>query len=170
VRGDLVCLGKIIGGGLPVGAFGGKREIMAHLSPEGGVYQAGTLSGNPLAMSAGIATLKLLQQEGFYEAIEEKTAYLCKGLQEAAAEAKVPTSLQRVGGMFCTYFQQEEVFNFSDVKPETPGIFARFFRSMLDEGINIAPSQYETGFMSIAHSQEDLDKTIEAARKSLKNL
>ncbi|MGK2907188.1 MAG: glutamate-1-semialdehyde 2,1-aminomutase [Desulfuromonadales bacterium] len=170
VRGDLVCLGKIIGGGLPVGAFGGKREIMAHLSPEGGVYQAGTLSGNPLAMSAGIATLKLLQQEGFYEAIEEKTAYLCKGLQDAAAEAEVPTSLQRVGGMFCTYFQQEEVFNFSDVKPETPEIFARFFRSMLDEGINIAPSQYETGFMSIAHSQEDLDKTIEAARKSFNNL
>ena len=170
VRGDLVCLGKIIGGGLPVGAFGGKREIMECLSPEGGVYQAGTLSGNPLAMSAGIATLKLLQQDGFYESIEEKSAYLCKGMQQAASEAKVPTSLQRVGGMFCTYFQQEEVFNFSDVKTETPQIFARFFRSMLDEGINLAPSQYEAGFMSIAHSQEDLDKTIEAARKSFKNL
>jgi glutamate-1-semialdehyde 2,1-aminomutase len=170
VRGDLVCLGKIIGGGLPVGAFGGKREIMECLSPEGGVYQAGTLSGNPLAMSAGIATLELLKQEGFYETIEEKSAYLCKGLQDAAAEARVPTSLQRVGGMFCTYFQAREVFNFSDVQPETPQVFAKFFRSMLDQGINLAPSQYEAGFMSIAHSQEDLDKTIEAARKAFKQL
>ncbi len=170
VRGDLVCLGKIIGGGLPVGAFGGKREIMESLSPEGGVYQAGTLSGNPLAMSAGIATLELLQEDGFYDTIEEKSAYLCKGLSEAAAEASVATSLQRVGGMFCTYFQPEEVFCFADVKPETPQVFAKFFRSMLDEGINLAPSQYEAGFMSIAHSQEDLDKTIDAARKSFKSL
>jgi glutamate-1-semialdehyde 2,1-aminomutase len=170
VRGDLVCLGKIIGGGLPVGAFGGKREIMEALSPEGGVYQAGTLSGNPLAMSAGIATLELLQQDGFYAAIEEKSAYLCHGLQEAAAEAQIPTSLQRVGGMFCTYFQPEEVFCFSDVKTEAPQIFAKFFRSMLEEGINLAPSQYEAGFMSAAHSQEDLDRTIEAARKAFKAL
>ena len=97
-------------------------------------------------------------------------AYLCKGLQDAAAEAGVPTSLQRVGGMFCTYFQPEEVFCFSDVKPETPQIFAKFFRSMLEEGINLAPSQYEAGFMSAAHSQEDLDRTIEAARKAFKEL
>jgi glutamate-1-semialdehyde 2,1-aminomutase len=170
VRGDLVCLGKIIGGGLPVGAFGGKREIMASLSPDGGVYQAGTLSGNPLAMSAGIATLELLKEEGFYEQIEEKSAYLCKGLQDAAANANVPTSLQRVGGMFCTYFQAEEVFNFSDVKPETPEVFSSFFRSMLEQGINLAPSQYEAGFMSVAHSQEDLDKTIEAASKAFRAL
>jgi glutamate-1-semialdehyde 2,1-aminomutase len=121
-------------------------------------------------MSAGIATLELLKQEGFYEQIEEKSSYLCKGLQEAAANANVPTSLQRVGGMFCTYFQAEEVFNFSDVKPETPEIFSSFFRSMLDQGINIAPSQYEAGFMSVAHSQEDLDKTIEAASKAFDNL
>ncbi|MDH3997333.1 MAG: glutamate-1-semialdehyde 2,1-aminomutase [Desulfuromonadales bacterium] len=170
VRGDLVCLGKIIGGGLPVGAFGGKREIMESLSPDGGVYQAGTLSGNPLAMSAGIATLSLLKEEGFYEQIEEKSAYLCKGLSEAAAAAKVPTSLQRVGGMFCTYFQPEEVFCFADVKPETPAVFGKFFRSMLDSGINLAPSQYEAGFMSIAHSQDDLDATIEAASKAFKSL
>ncbi len=170
VRGDLVCLGKIIGGGLPVGAFGGRREIMERLSPEGGVYQAGTLSGNPLAMSAGIATLELLREEGFYQAIEEKSAYLCNGLQEAAADAGVPTSLQRVGGMFCTYFQAREVCNFSDVSPEAPQVFARFFRSMLDQGINLAPSQYEAGFMSIAHSREDLDKTIEAARQAFKQL
>ncbi len=170
VYGDLVCLGKIIGGGLPVGAFGGKQEIMEHLSPEGGVYQAGTLSGNPLAMSAGIATLKLLQQDGFYELIEEKSAYLAQGLRDAAASTGVPTSLQRVGGMFCTYFQAEEVSAFADVKPETPGIFAKFFRTMLDEGINLAPSQYEAGFMSAAHSTEDMDKTIEAARKAFQKL
>lgn len=170
VRGDLVCLGKIIGGGLPVGAFGGKREIMEKLSPEGGVYQAGTLSGNPLAMSAGIATLKLLKEEGFYARIEEKSAYLENGLRQAATTAGVPTSLQRVGGMFCTYFQAEEVFNFADVKAETPKIFAKFFRTMLEEGINLAPSQYEAGFMSIAHSTEDLDRTIEAAAKAFKAL
>lgn len=166
VRGDLVCLGKIIGGGLPVGAFGGKKEIMEKLSPEGGVYQAGTLSGNPLAMSAGITTLTLLQQEGFYEQIEEKSAYLEAGLRDAAASAGVATSLQRVGGMFCTYFQAEEVFNFADVKTETPAVFSKFFRSMLEQGINLAPSQYEAGFMSVAHSTADLDQTIEAARKA----
>lgn len=170
VRGDLVTLGKIIGGGLPVGAFGGKKEIMECLSPDGGVYQAGTLSGNPLAMSAGIETLKLLQQDGFYDIIEEKSSYLCKGLSEAASAADIDTSLQRVGGMFCTYFQAEEVFNFADVKPETPAIFSKFFRSMLDSGINLAPSQYEAGFMSVAHSTEDLDKTIEAASKAFKSL
>ena len=170
VYGDLVCLGKIIGGGLPVGAFGGKREIMSKLSPDGGVYQAGTLSGNPLAMSAGIATLKLLQAEGFYDRIEEKSAYLEKGLRQAATAAGVATSLQRVGGMFCTYFQAEEVFAFADVKPEAPQIFARFFRAMLEEGINLAPSQYEAGFMSIAHSSDDLDRTIEAAHRALASL
>ena len=170
VRGDLVCLGKIIGGGLPVGAFGGKKEIMEKLSPEGGVYQAGTLSGNPLAMSAGITTLKLLQQEGFYEQIEEKSAYLEAGLRDAAASAGVATSLQRVGGMFCTYFQAEEVFNFADVKPETPAVFSKFFRSMLEQGINLAPSQYEAGFMSVAHSTADLDQTIEAARQAFQTL
>lgn len=170
VYGDLVCLGKIIGGGLPVGAFGGKREIMGKLSPDGGVYQAGTLSGNPLAMSAGIATLSLLQAEGFYQQIEEKSAYLEKGLRQAATAAGVPTSLQRVGGMFCTYFQTEEVFAFGDVTPEAPQRFANFFRTMLEEGINLAPSQYEAGFMSIAHSTEDLDRTIEAAAKAFKAL
>jgi glutamate-1-semialdehyde 2,1-aminomutase len=170
VRGDLVCLGKILGGGLPVGAFGGRQKIKDQLAPEGPVYQAGTLSGNPLAMSAGIATLSLLKEEGFYDSIEEKSAYLEKGLREAAAEADVPTSFQRVGGMFCTYFQAEEVFAFADVKPEAPQIFSRFFRAMLEEGINLAPSQYEAGFMSAAHSTDDLDKTIEAARKALRSL
>lgn len=167
VRGDLVTLGKIIGGGLPVGAFGGKSEIMEFLSPDGGVYQAGTLSGNPLAMSAGIATLKLLQEEGFYQQIEEKSAYLEKGLQQVAGNSPVATCFQRVGGMFCTYFQDGPVNSFADALKSDTEAFGRFFRSMLDHGINIAPSQFESGFMSVAHGREELDKTISAVEKSL---
>lgn len=166
VRGDLVCLGKIIGGGLPVGAFGGKRELMDQLSPEGGVYQAGTLSGNPLAMSAGIATLQLIQEEGFYQQIEEKSAYLEAGLRQAATAAGVTTCLQRVGGMFCTYFCEGPIHNFNDALNSDTEAFGRYFRTMLDNGINLAPSQFEAGFMSVAHSQEDLDQTIEAAAKA----
>ncbi|MFK5927467.1 MAG: glutamate-1-semialdehyde 2,1-aminomutase [Desulfuromusa sp.] len=167
VRGDLVCLGKIIGGGLPVGAFGGKSEIMESLSPEGGIYQAGTLSGNPLAMSAGIATLKLLQEEGFYQQLEEKSAYLEKGLQQVTGNSSVATCWQRVGGMFCTYFQNGPVNNFDDALKSDTDAFGRYFRSMLDQGINLAPAQFEAGFMSIAHSKEDLDKTIAAVEKAL---
>jgi len=170
VRGDLVCLGKIIGGGLPVGAFGGKRELMEQLSPVGGVYQAGTLSGNPLAMSAGIATLSLLKEEGFYDIIEEKSAYLEKGLLEAAKEAPVKTCWQRVGGMFCTYFTEGPVYSFADALKSDTALFGKFFRAMLEEGINLAPSQFEAGFMSAAHSTADLDKTIEAARRSFRSL
>lgn len=167
VRGDLVTLGKIIGGGLPVGAFGGKSEIMECLSPDGGVYQAGTLSGNPLAMSAGIATLKLIKEEGFYQQIEEKSAYFEKGLQQVAGNSSVATCFQRVGGMFCTYFQEGPVASFDDALKSDTEAFGRFFRSMLDHGINLAPSQFESGFMSIAHGQEELDKTISAVEKSL---
>jgi glutamate-1-semialdehyde 2,1-aminomutase len=170
VRGDLVCLGKIIGGGLPVGAFGGKKEIMSLLSPEGGVYQAGTLSGNPLAMSAGIATLKLLKEKGFYETIEEKSAYLEKGLLEVAKESPLPTCWVRVGGMFCTYFHPGPVHSFTDAFKSDTAAFGKFFRAMLDKGINLAPSQFEAGFMSAAHSTADLDQTIEAARQSFKSL
>jgi len=166
VRGDLVCLGKIIGGGLPVGAFGGKREIMESLSPEGGVYQAGTLSGNPLAMSAGIATLKLLQEEGFYQQLEEKSAYLEKGLLQVAGNSSIATCWQRVGAMFCTFFQAGPVNSFADALKSDTEIFGKFFRNMLDHGINLAPSQFEAGFMSVAHSREDLDRTIAAAEKS----
>ena len=170
VRGDLVCLGKIIGGGLPVGAFGGKREIMQALSPDGGVYQAGTLSGNPLAMSAGIATLKLLQEEGFYQKIEGKSLYLEKGLKDAAGKSPLATCFQRVGGMFCTFFQDGPVNSFADAVKSDTEAFGRFFRSMLDSGINLAPSQFEAGFMSVAHSQDDLDQTIEAAAKAFASL
>jgi len=170
VYGDLVCLGKIIGGGLPVGAFGGKREIMEKLSPVGGVYQAGTLSGNPLAMAAGIATLKLLKEDGFYEQIEEKSAYLEKGLTEAAREYALPTCFNRVGGMFCTYFQQGPVNNFTDAAKSDTAAFGKFFRLLLDQGVNLAPSQFEAGFMSIAHTRDDLDRTIAAARAAFRGL
>ncbi len=166
VRGDLVCLGKIIGGGLPVGAFGGKREIMQQLAPEGAVYQAGTLSGNPLAMSAGIATLKLLQEPGFYQRLEEKSAYLEAGLRDAAQQCSLPTCLQRVGAMFCTYFQAGPVQSFADAAQSDTAAFGRFFRLMLEAGVNLAPSQFEAGFMSAAHSQDDLDRTIAAARQA----
>ena len=166
VRGDLVCLGKIIGGGLPVGAFGGKKEIMDSLSPEGGVYQAGTLSGNPLAMSAGIATLQLLKSEGFYQQLEEKSAYLEKGLLQVASNSAIDSCWQRVGAMFCTFFQAGPVNSFADALKSDTQMFGKFFRTMLDNGINLAPSQFEAGFMSIAHSTEDLDRTIEAAEKS----
>lgn len=170
VYGDLVCLGKIIGGGLPVGAFGGKRAIMEQLSPLGGVYQAGTLSGNPLAMAAGIATLTLLREEGFYEQIEAKSAYLEKGLREAAAECALPTCFIRVGGMFCTYFQQGPVHNFADAARSDTAAFGTFFRRLLDQGVNIAPSQFEAGFMSLAHTREDLARTVEAARVAFRAL
>jgi glutamate-1-semialdehyde 2,1-aminomutase len=170
VRGDLVTLGKIIGGGLPVGAFGGKAEFMNALSPAGGVYQAGTLSGNPLAMSAGITTLELLQQEGFYAQVEEKSAYLERGLRQVAGNSSVATCLQRVGGMFCTYFQDGPVRNFSEALESDTALFGRYFLGMLERGINLAPAQFEAGFMSITHSQEDLDRTIEAAGQVLSAL
>lgn len=170
VRGDLCCLGKIIGGGLPVGAFGGKREIMSQLSPEGGVYQAGTLSGNPLAMSAGLATLGLLQQRGFYDLLEEKSLYLEQGLIAAAAKAPFKTCFQRVGAMFCTFFTEGPVYSFADALKSDTSAFGRFFRSMLNAGVNLAPSQFEAGFMSAAHSKEDLDQTIKAAEAAFSSL
>jgi len=169
VYGDLVTLGKIIGGGLPVGAFGGKQEIMNYLSPVGDVYQAGTLSGNPLAMSAGIATLQLIKEEGFYDQIEEKSAYLEKGLINAIADIPIATSWQRVGGMFTLFFNSESVNNFSEALQSDTDLFARYFNGMLAEGINMGPSQFEAGFMSAAHSLEDLDRTIDASHKVLRS-
>jgi glutamate-1-semialdehyde 2,1-aminomutase len=170
VRGDLVCLGKILGGGLPVGAFGGRQEIMDQLAPEGPVYQAGTLSGNPLAMSAGIATLQLLREEGFYEKLEEKSAYLEQGLRDGAGDCRLPTCLQRVGSMLCTYFHPGPVESFADAAQSDTAAFGRFFRAMLEAGIYLAPSQFEAGFVSNAHGREDLDRTIEAARGAFRGL
>jgi len=167
---DMTTLGKIIGGGLPVGAFGGKKEIMAQLSPSGGVYQAGTLSGNPLAMSAGIATLKLLQRPGFYAELEAKSAYLADGIAAAARDAGYPLYSTRVGSMICAFFTGGQVRDWDTAALCDTQAFARYFRAMLAEGIYLAPSQFETGFVSIAHEQADLDRTIVAARKAFKSL
>jgi len=165
---DMTTLGKVIGGGLPVGAFGGKREIMSILSPAGGVYQAGTLSGNPLAMTAGIETLKILQKPGFYQELEQKSAYLTSGLAKAAKDAGCPIYATRVGSMFCSFFSKGEVHDWPTASACDTKAFASFFRAMLAEGIYLAPSQFETGFVSHAHTESDLDKTIAAARKAFK--
>jgi glutamate-1-semialdehyde 2,1-aminomutase len=170
VKGDLVCLGKIIGGGMPVGAFGGRRDIMRQLAPEGGIYQAGTLSGNPLAMSAGLTALALLREEGVYEQLEERSACLAEGLRQAATAAGVPACLQRVGSMFCCYFQAGPVRSFADARASDTRVFATFFGNMLDNGVNLAPSQFEAGFVSLAHTLEDIDRTIEAAHRSLQGV
>jgi glutamate-1-semialdehyde 2,1-aminomutase len=159
---DLTCLGKIIGGGLPVGAFGGRREIMEELAPEGGVYQAGTLSGNPLAMTAGIVTLKLLKEERAYESLEEKTSYLCTEAEKIARSAKTPTYFTRVGSMFCTFFTPGPVIDYASARRSDTEAFRRYFWFLLEHGIYIAPSQFEAGFLSLAHTDEDIEKTLAA--------
>ena len=159
---DLTCLGKIIGGGLPVGAFGGKREIMEKLAPVGGVYQAGTLSGNPLAMTAGIETLKLLKEEGVYELLEEKAAYLCTEAEKIARSSKTPTYFTRVGSVFCTFFTSGPVVDYASAKKSDTEAFRRYFWALLEQGVYIAPSQFESGFLSLAHTDEDIEKTLAA--------
>jgi len=167
---DMTTLGKIIGGGLPVGAFGGRKEIMSILSPSGGVYQAGTLSGNPLAMSAGITTLRLLQQPGFYDQLEQKSSYLAAGIAKAAAAAGYPIYSTRVGSMVCTFFTSQEVHDWDSAATCDTKAFAIYFRAMLAEGIYLAPSQFETAFVSVAHTTEELDRTIAAAARCFKLL
>ncbi|BDV44759.1 glutamate-1-semialdehyde 2,1-aminomutase [Geotalea uraniireducens] len=167
---DMTTLGKIIGGGLPVGAFGGKKEIMEKLSPAGGIYQAGTLSGNPLAMTAGIETLRLLQQKDFYTQLEEKSQLLAGGILTAAKAAGCPLYGTRVGSMFCAFFGTEEVHDWDSAAKCNTAAFAKYFRAMLEEGIYLAPSQFETAFMSAAHTLPEIERTIDAARKSFKSL
>lgn len=169
---DLTTLGKIIGGGLPVGAYGGKKEIMDMLAPNGPVYQAGTLSGNPMAMAAGLTTLRLLNNtEGFYEELEEKSAFLAAGLQKNLDELNFPGVINRVGAMFTLFFTKEkEVNTFSDVMKCDTQLFAKYFSLGLEGGIYSAPSQFEASFVSIAHTTEDLQKTIDESRKALRQL
>ncbi|RMG51081.1 MAG: glutamate-1-semialdehyde-2,1-aminomutase, partial [Gammaproteobacteria bacterium] len=168
---DLTTLGKVIGGGMPVGAFGGKGEIMEHLAPLGPVYQAGTLSGNPIAMSAGLATLEIISEPGFYERLTEKTTRLLEGIRAAASEAGVPLTTNQVGGMFGIFFTDApKVENFAQVTQCDLERFKRFFHGMLDEGVYLAPSAFEAGFVSSAHSEEDIDATVAAARKVLAQL
>jgi glutamate-1-semialdehyde 2,1-aminomutase len=168
---DLTCLGKIIGGGLPVGAFGGKKIMMEKLAPEGPVYQAGTLSGNPVAMSAGIATLKVLKRSSDrYKELEGKTAYLCDEMKKCFLEKNIPVRINRIGSMFTVFFTDDEVYDFNSASKSDTKRFTRYFKGMVAEGINLAPSQFEAAFLSFAHSDEDIEKTLDACAKTLKTM
>ncbi|MXY48484.1 MAG: glutamate-1-semialdehyde-2,1-aminomutase [Gemmatimonadetes bacterium] len=167
ITADMTCLGKIIGGGLPVGAYGGRREIMETVAPVGAVYQAGTLSGNPLAMTAGYETVRRLQEPGVYERLENLASRLGTGLRAAAAEARVPAYLTRVGSMMCTFFTGQAVTDFDTASTSDADTYGRYFWNMLDRGVYLAPSRLETGFVSLAHTEEDIDLTLEAARESM---
>jgi glutamate-1-semialdehyde 2,1-aminomutase len=168
IRPDLTCLGKIIGGGLPVGAYGGHREIMKWVAPEGPVYQAGTLSGNPLAVAAGIATLKELKQAGSYKKLESLTAELVSGLQKAAEQSGVPVQINQIGSMFTVFFTATPVTDFQTAKTSDTARYGRFFHSMLDQGVYLPPSQFEAGFVSLAHTRGDVRTTVQAAREAFK--
>lgn len=165
---DLTCLGKIIGGGLPVGAYGGRREIMQMVSPAGPVYQAGTLSGNPLAMTAGIATLEQLQQPGVYEELNRKSSLLSQGLSQAAKAAGVQAGFNRVQSLQTCFFTKHPVKDFASASTSDTKRYATFFRNMLEQGIYLAPSQFEAAFVSTAHTDKDIERTVEAAFQAYK--
>jgi glutamate-1-semialdehyde 2,1-aminomutase len=167
---DLTCLGKVIGGGLPVGAYGGRRDIMERIAPSGPIYQAGTLSGNPLAMAAGYTTLTLLDQPGVYEELERKAARLEQGFASNAAEVGIASQINRVGSMLCPFFTEQQVIDYETAKTSDTGKFNAYFAHLLDHGVSVAPSQFEGMFVSTAHSDEDIDTTIEAHRQALKLL
>jgi glutamate-1-semialdehyde 2,1-aminomutase len=167
---DITTLGKIIGGGLPVGAYGASREIMNMVAPAGPVYQAGTLSGNPLAMTAGLATLRRLRDRSVYEGLERAGRRLCEGMAGAAREAGVKTITNRVGSMFTTFFTEEPVTDWASASKSDRERFGKFFHAMLAEGVYLAPSQFEAGFIGTAHSDELIDRTVEAARKAFRTL
>ncbi|MEK6653538.1 MAG: glutamate-1-semialdehyde 2,1-aminomutase [Thermodesulfobacteriota bacterium] len=166
---DLTCLGKIIGGGLPVGALGGRREIMEYLAPTGPVYQAGTLSGNPIALSAGIATLDILRGKP-YPALDAMASRLCSGMGDLFRKKGLPFRVNRVGSMFTLFFTAEEVVDFATASRSDTERFARFFQGMLEAGIYLAPAQFEAGFLSFAHTGEDIARTLAACEKALKTL
>ena len=167
IQPDLTCFGKIIGGGMPVGAYGGRRDIMAQIAPEGAVYQAGTLSGNPVAMAAGLATLEQLRQPGVYEILEERSQRLAEGLEAAARRNSVPASFNRVGSMLGMFFTDQAVTDFNTAKRSDLDRFGHYYRLMLDAGIYLAPSQFEACFVSLAHDEAAIDQTIQAADASL---
>jgi glutamate-1-semialdehyde 2,1-aminomutase len=167
---DLTVLGKIIGGGLPVGAYGGRKEIMDLIAPLGPVYQAGTLSGNPLAVSAGIETLRQLKARGVYKKLEEKSAALAKGIGDAAKKAGVPLTQTRVGSMLGAFFTSGSVVDWSSAKLSDVKRYGQFFHQMLEQGVYLAPSQFEAAFLSTAHSSHDIEHTIKAAHSAMKNL
>lgn len=165
---DLTCLGKTIGGGLPVGAYGGKQEIMKQIAPLGSVYQAGTLSGNPLAMIAGIETLSLLEQSGTYDELDRKSEKLCQGLKSNVEELGIKAEFSRVGSMFSMFFAETEIKDFNSVMTCNTDFFKKYFSGLLEQGVYIAPSQFEAGFMSTIHTDDDIDRTLEASLRALK--
>jgi glutamate-1-semialdehyde 2,1-aminomutase len=170
VKPDLTCLGKIIGGGLPVGAYGGSRELMTNIAPAGSIYQAGTLSGNPLAMTAGLVTLRRLRDTSIYQTLELRSARLCEGLSQAAAAAGLETTTNRVGSMWTSFFTSGPVVNWETANRSDRALYGRFFHAMLNEGVYLAPSQFEAGFVSITHTEGVIDQTIAAARKAFQSL
>jgi glutamate-1-semialdehyde 2,1-aminomutase len=165
VKPDLTTLGKVIGGGMPVGAFGGRRDIMQAIAPLGPVYQAGTLSGNPVAVAAGLATLKLIQSPGFHDKLAASTRALCEGLIDCAQRCNIPFSAASVGGMFGVFFRETPPSSFAEVMQCDKEAFNRFFHAMLAEGIYLAPSAYEAGFVSSAHGAAEITRTINASEK-----
>jgi glutamate-1-semialdehyde 2,1-aminomutase len=167
---DLTTLGKVIGGGLPVGAYGGRKEIMEMVAPVGAMYQAGTLSGNPLAMTAGIETLRLLQEPGTWEQMETRGKRLLEGLKTAAAEADIPVQASRAGTMFGLYFSEEPVTSWLTAREADTQRFGAYFLGMLQNGVYLAPSQFEAGFLSTAHDEEAIEQTVEAAARVMKTL
>ena len=167
---DVTCLGKVIGGGMPVGAYGGRRDIMQMVAPLGPVYQAGTLSGNPLAMAAGLANLRLISRPGFYEALDTRAQRLAEGLATAATLAEVPYRLNRVGSAMTLFFTDSPVTNYGGARLASTQAYARFFHALLETGIYFPPSQFEAAFVSAAHTDADIDATIEAAEAALKDL
>jgi glutamate-1-semialdehyde 2,1-aminomutase len=168
IRPDLTTLAKVIGGGMPVGAFGGRADLMAHIAPLGAVYQAGTLSGNPVAVAAGLATLRLIGQPGFYERLTAQTARLVEGLQKAAREAGAAFCADAIGGMFGLYFSERVPESFAEVSACDTARFKHFFHAMLDRGVHFAPSAFEAGFVSAAHGDAAIDATLAAAREAFR--
>ncbi|UCG20288.1 MAG: glutamate-1-semialdehyde 2,1-aminomutase [Deltaproteobacteria bacterium] len=170
VQPDLTCLGKVIGGGLPVGAYGGRREIMSQVAPLGEVYQAGTLSGNPLAVTAGLTTLKILSKPGVYDELEERSNHLFNEMSRLAEKHKVVSTTNRVGSMGCLFFTERTVVDFDSAQTADTQKFAHMFCAMLERGVYLAPSQFEAAFVSLAHDQEDIDKTLAAADEVFKEI
>ena len=170
IKADLTCLGKIIGGGLPVGAYGGKRVIMEKVAPLGGVYQAGTLSGNPLAMTAGIETLKILKSKNLYRDLENKTSFLTAGILQCSKERGIPLSINKATGLFTIFFTEGPVTDYQSAKTSDTERFAQFFIHMMEQGVYLPPSQFEAWFLSLAHTRKDLEKTIEACDRAFRKI
>lgn len=167
IQPDLTCLGKIIGGGLPVGAYGGSKRLMDNIAPTGSIYQAGTLSGNPLAMTAGNEMLKLLSESSVYDELEQKSEKLCAGYKANVEKLGIKARFTRIGSMFSMFFTDHEIIDFESVKSSDTDFFQKYFTALLEEGVYIAPSQFESGFMSAVHTEEDIERTIEANYKAL---